>query len=56
MNQQEESELNPREEKIWQFYQQGRDAYWIAAQFDVTVAIMSQWLLEIQRKVEEGKA
>lgn len=56
MNQQEESDLNPREEKIWTFYQQGRDAYWIAAQFDVTVATITQWLLDIQRKVGEEKA
>lgn len=55
MTQSDENQLNPRDEKVWRFHQEGKDAYWISQQFHVSPAAIAAWLLEIQRKKQEGK-
>jgi hypothetical protein len=52
----DDNHLTPREERILHLHQQGKDPYCLARQFSVPVALMAQWLMEIQRKLQEKKA
>jgi DNA-binding NarL/FixJ family response regulator len=52
----ESDQLTPREEKVLHLHQQGKDPYCLARQFGVPVALMAQWLMEIQRKLEKKEA